>query len=233
MKIQATSRTAPRRATLAFLAPALALMLALIASPGGAPAAAASDHQGAEQQARKAFTAGDYEKALAIYVDLYDETHHPTYLRNIARCHQNLGHAEKAIAGFREYLRKVKNLPPEQQAEIQKYIAEMEELKRKETAAPGGAAEGSHDQKRVEAGRARPIADGREPQPAGVDLSLHAVPAEKDNQANASSPFYTRVWFWAVVGALAAGVATTIVVVSADRGPAYGNLGHVDVPASK
>ena len=54
---------------------------------------------------------------------------HPTYLRNIARCHQNLGNADKAISSFREYLRKAQDLTPDQRAEIEGYIAEMEQLK--------------------------------------------------------------------------------------------------------
>ena len=90
---------------------------------GGRPAAAA----GAEDQILKAprararararargklFAAGDYRQALEIYVKLYAETLHPTYLRNIGRCQQNLGEAEKAISSFREYLRKAKDLTP-------------------------------------------------------------------------------------------------------------------------
>jgi len=253
MKIKETSRRVQRLAVRALLVPALTL--ALVASPWGSLDAEASDHKAAELQARKAFTSGEYEKALEIYVDLYDETHHPTYLRNIARCHQTLGHAEKAIAGFREYLRKAKNLTPEQQTEIEKYIAEMEELKRKEAAsssppapsparadaaggaaespAPATAADGVHGLKRAEVVPRRPTAGERQPQPAGVDLSLHAAPPEKDNEVSASSPFYTRVWFWAGVGVLAAGIVTTIVIVSANRGPAYGNLGYVVVPPAQ
>ena len=255
MKIKETSSTVRRLTAPAFLVPALAFTLALVASPWGPLDAAASDHKAAELQARKAFTSGEYEKALEIYVDLYDETHHPTYLRNIARCHQTLGHADKAIAGFREYLRKAKNLTPEQQTEIEKYIAEMEELKRKVAAsssppaaspvradAAGGAAEspaaetaadGAQRQNGAEAGPTRPTAGERQPQPAGVDLSLHAAPPQKDNEVSASSPFYTRVWFWAGVAALAAGIATTLLIVSGDRGPAYGNLGHVVVPPAQ
>ena len=65
---------------------------------------------------------------------------HPTYLRNIARCHQNLGDADKAISSFREYLRKARDLPPDQRAEIEGYIAEMEQMKRAKAAAPPPAA---------------------------------------------------------------------------------------------
>lgn len=248
MNRRPTCRTAPRSLALVVLG-----LAALLAAPGGAWAA---DRKAAELQARKAFTSGEYQKALDIYVDLYDETHHPTYLRNVARCHQNLGHADKAIAGFREYLRKAKNLTPEQQAEVEKYIAEMEELKKKEAAgasaapatapptssahASGGQAQappaasgsGSPDQKKdAVVLSARPAGDVQ-PKAAAVDLSARAAPDAKP-EPDASSPFYTRAWFWAGVGAVAAGIVATVLLVSADRGPVYGNLGHVNVPPSQ
>ena len=55
-----------------------------------APGVAAAD-DGDELKARTHFAAGEYKQALDIYARLYAETMHPTYLRNIARCHQNLG----------------------------------------------------------------------------------------------------------------------------------------------
>ena len=104
---------------------AVVLLLAL-ASPA---AALAAGDEGAELKARTHFAAGEYKEALEIYARLYAETMHPTYLRNIARCHQNLGNPDKAISSFREYLRKARDLPPDERAEIEGYIAEMEQLK--------------------------------------------------------------------------------------------------------
>jgi tetratricopeptide (TPR) repeat protein len=229
-----TGRTAPRADALALLV----LALALAASLRGAPAAHAADPKAAELQARRAFTAGEYAKALDIYVDLYGETRHPTYLRNIARCHQNLGHADKAIAGFREYLRKAKNVTPEQQAEVEKYIAEMEELKKKESAASSSSSASSPASAApppLGAEAAGSAGGGKTPvpKPAAVDLSVRAVPGDNDKEASQPSPFYTRVWFWAGVAALAAGIVATVLLVGADRGPAYGNLGHIDVPPAQ
>ena len=77
-------------------------------SPCSAPGHAAAD-DGDELKARTHFAAGEYKQALDIYARLYAETMHPTYLRNIARCHQNLGNADKAISSFREYLRKARD----------------------------------------------------------------------------------------------------------------------------
>jgi tetratricopeptide (TPR) repeat protein len=91
-----------------------------------------------EKQAREAFALGNYTEALEIYGRLYAETAHPTYLRNIGRCYQNLGEPDKAISSFREYLRQGKNVTAEQRAQIEGYIREMEELKRQREAPRAG-----------------------------------------------------------------------------------------------
>ncbi|HEY5447466.1 MAG TPA: hypothetical protein VIQ54_01905, partial [Polyangia bacterium] len=65
----------------------MVVLCALAFSPG----AIAAGDDGAEMKARTHFAAGEYKEALEIYARLYAETMHPTYLRNIARCHQNLG----------------------------------------------------------------------------------------------------------------------------------------------
>jgi hypothetical protein len=84
-----------------------------------------------EVTARHLFAVGKYAEALDIFAALYAETTHPTYLRNIGRCYQNLGEPDKAISSFNEYLRQVKNLPADQRTLIEGYVREMEELKRK------------------------------------------------------------------------------------------------------
>src|SRR5678810_760815 len=71
-----------------------------------------------EVQARELFGFGKYAEALAIFGRLYAETAHPTYLRNIGRCYQNLGEPDKAINAFREYLRQVKNLSADQRTAV-------------------------------------------------------------------------------------------------------------------
>jgi hypothetical protein len=87
-----------------------------------------------EVKARELFGFRRYAEALAIYGTLYAETAHPTYLRNIGRCYQNLGDADNAIGSFREYLRQVKSLSLEQRAVVEGYIREMQELKQKQQA---------------------------------------------------------------------------------------------------
>jgi hypothetical protein len=66
---------------------ALASSAVLVAGPRPVAAAAPSTRQ-QEMQARRAFAAGEWKEALGLFADLYAQTLHPVYLRNIGRCHQ-------------------------------------------------------------------------------------------------------------------------------------------------
>lgn len=84
-----------------------------------------------ELQARQAYAAGRYEDAIELYSQLYAEKLHPVYLRNVGRCYQSLGKPDRAIASFREYLRKAKNLSADEKTEVQEFIAESEAEQRR------------------------------------------------------------------------------------------------------
>ena len=142
-----------------------------------------------EMQAREAFAAGSYKEALDIYTKLYAEKLHPTYLRNIGRCYQNLQETDRAISSFREYLRKAKDMPADERAEVEGYIKEMEDLQKQNAEAatplPLPAA-------------APPVAPLAQPQPA--------VYVQQPAPAPEPTPFYKRGWFWGVVaGVVVAG----------------------------
>ena len=174
-----------------------------------------------EMKAREAFAAGMYQDALDLFVKLYAEKLHPNYLRNIGRCYQNLGEPDRAISSFHEYLRKARKPSAAERAEIERYIGEMEELK-KTQAGQAQAAKDNPDARARSAGANGPPQPGappaapqvaaapaavvvvqREVAPApAVDLSARPAPAKEE-----PSPIYTRWWFWAIVGGVvAAGV---------------------------
>jgi tetratricopeptide (TPR) repeat protein len=187
-------------------------------------AAAAPDPR--EMMAREAFAAGRYQDALDVFVKLYAEKLHPNYLRNIARCYQNLGEADRAISSFREYLRKAHKVKPAERAEVEGYIVEMEELKKTQASKEGaGAGAAASATGKTPAATAPPAAGAapaaaatpapqavvvveREVAPrsaASPALDLSARPAPE--KAEEPSPVYTRWWFWAIVGGVvAAGV---------------------------
>jgi len=191
----------------------MVVLCALAFSPG----AIAAGDDGAEMKARTHFAAGEYKEALEIYARLYAETMHPTYLRNIARCHQNLGNPDKAISSFREYLRKAHDLTPDQRKEIEGYIAEMEHLKQsKEKSAEPAAAP-------------PPAAPAAEP-PAETTPPLVGPPTvtATGTTGDDGGAFYTRAWFWGVVAGLAAAGVVTFLWLR-DSGPESGNLGALDL----
>ena len=162
---------------------------------GAARAVAAGDPR--ELKAREDFAAGRYQQALDVFAKLYAETLHPTYLRNIGRCYQNMGDADHAIVTFRDYLRKHEAITPEQRAEVEGFIAEMEALKKQRSGAPASPPRSE----------ITPLPAAPEPKGGGAPEALVTQPA---HPTEASSPVYTRWWFWTIVGAAAVGAGLGI-----------------------
>ena len=224
----------------ATIAATLGLLLAL-----QAPARAA-DEAGDDMRARTHFAAGEYKQALDIYARLYAETLHPTYLRNIARCYQNLGEADKAISSFREYLRKAKDLTPQQRAEIDGYIAEMEQLKRSHAASPPAASAPPTSPSPSPSGSASPTAPMPAPVPAAprpqppaegslplLGPSTIVAQPKREGDGDGETPIYKRGWFWgAVAGVAAAGIVTAL-LLSGDPDRPRGSLGALDLTDKK
>jgi hypothetical protein len=156
-----------------------------------AAGAAAGAEPSKEIQARKAFVEGQFEKAADLFADLYAETLHPVYLRNLARCYQKLGQPDKAIGLFRDYLGKGRSISADERREVEAYIAEMEQLRERSRGAPATGGE-----------RALPRAP-REPAP---DQRLVARPM------NEGLPLYRRWWFWTALGVAAAGGVAAVVL---------------------
>jgi hypothetical protein len=161
-----------------------------------------------EIDARQAFAAGRYQEALDLYAALFADKVHPTYLRNIGRCYQNLKEPDKAINAFKDYLRQAKTVPASEKAEVEGYIAEMEAMKKEQ----------EDEKERERAAAVKPVPPPalpptppvEEPRKDVRNQQLVTRPAEKSE----STPVYKKGWFWgvvtvvvvgAVVGGLAAG----------------------------
>jgi tetratricopeptide (TPR) repeat protein len=161
--------------------------LPAIAAPAAVSGPAAMPDR-PDLQAANLFQSGRYADALAIYQRLYAETHHPTYLRNIGRCHQMLRQPQPAIENFRAYLRDARNLEPAEHTEIEGYIAEMQ---------------------RLEVGAAPPGAPGWSPASAGPTATVSAPGAAV--ASSGSGGITHEWWFWTGLGVLvAAGVITAV-----------------------
>ena len=114
-----------------------ALLLALL-SPTAARAADPGTRARAEAQARTkfaegntAYDKGEFQVALDAYVEAYRLMPLPGFLFNIAQCHRQLGHAERAGFYYRRYLALSKQTPPNAPL-VRELIAEMDEAVKKQ-----------------------------------------------------------------------------------------------------
>jgi hypothetical protein len=225
-----------------FARPVLILLVA--ASLGTALIATAHAEDTREIEARKAYAAGRYKQAVDLYSDLYASTLHPTYLRNIGRCYQNLEEPQLAIKSYQEYLRKKESVTAAERREVDGFIAEMEALKQRQAAAARAAATPV-----LPAPPATPPPSAREaaaPAPAAavagsgsgsasVAIASPPVPQSSsssvDLAARAPEPeapstaFYTRWWFWTLVGVAVAGGGAAVFLTTRGSGGPSTDLG--------
>ena len=153
-----------------------------------------------EVEARQAFAAGKYQEALDLYAQLYADKVHPTYLRNIGRCYQNLQQPDKAIHAFRDYLRQAKDLSPAEKSEVDGYIAEMEAMKKQQEAAQAGATIGT-----VQPQTAPPPAMVPAVDPNASTTNTLQLSQQMPEPPAQPTPFYKKGWFWGVVGVAVVG----------------------------
>lgn len=200
----------------------LVVLVALLAQ--AAPSQAAPKVQPSrELQAREAFALGRYQEALELFGKLYAEKLHPTYLRNIGRCHQKLKDPDRALDSFREYLQKAGKITAAERNEIDGYMAEMEALKRQQAA----------DDARAEAAKPAPaVTPVPVPQPVVAptqsQLITTTVPAVPP-----PTPFYERGWFWGVAaGVVVVGVVGGLFAAGVFSSSSDSCAGRVCLPAA-
>ena len=176
----------------------LGAVLVLLLTVGGDARA----DRASEMKAREAFAAGRYEQALDLFAKLYAETLHPVYLRNIGRCHQKMREPQKAIDAFKDYLAKSKKIAPDERAEVEGYIKEMEALRDEQAKAalppPVPVV---------------PLAPPPAPPPAPLPTATASATLVSQPAPPPSSPFYTKWWFWTAVGVVAAGTVAALLLV--------------------
>jgi hypothetical protein len=183
----------------------LVALLALLVAGFTASGARAADLDPREVEARKRFASGQYQQALDLFAQLFAENGDAVFLRNVGRCYQKLEQPQPAIDRFREYLRRAKDMTPDERTEIEGYIKEMEDLK-----------------SRQQAGAAPSL-----PSPPSLPL-LPVAPPPPDNAIVArpgepppveARPVYKRPWFWAAVGAVVVSAVVIGVVATRSQRP--------------
>jgi hypothetical protein len=150
-----------------------------------------------EVEGRAMFVRGEYEGSLQIFSKLFAEKADPVYLRNIGRCYQMLRNPARAIAAFREYLRRDATITVEERAEVEGFIHEMEALAAEQSRAPPAAA----------------TAPSASP-PAGA-VFAGPPPAPHGEE----KPLSRRWWFWTAIGAAVVGGTVTAIALSAGGSP--------------
>jgi hypothetical protein len=182
----------------------LTVGLALPAAAQTDPAPTSAATRQKEMAARKAFASSDWDRALDLFSDLYAQTLHPVYLRNIGRCHQKMRQPQKAIDAFQDYLAKNKHLGPGERQEIDGYIAEMERLRDEQARAPRPEATPAPGPPPVN----EPLPPVPNAAPPPDTRAVVAAPLPPDE------PLYKKWWLWTAVGAVVAGAVVAAVAVS-------------------
>src|SRR5262245_46145011 len=177
--------------------------------PPGSPPGAPSESQLADAKqhyaaATKFYDLAEYEAALREFKEAYRAIEDAAFLFNIAQCHRKLGHTQDAITFYKNYLRRAPHAT--NKAEVERRIAELE---RAPTASPPAPDEPSTP--------VAPLVLDLPPPPQAkerpADATLVAAPSPPPAPAE-ETPFYKRGWFWIVTGAVVAGAAATVIVLS-------------------
>ena len=198
---------------------AIVLVFALLAT---APAHAQPNIEHAKQlyeTATSDYKLGKFDQALAGYEAAYKLYAAPAFLFNIAQCHFQLGHWDRAVFFFEGYLRDVPDATNRQLVEEL-----IKDARARETAAREAEA------RRLELERQRLEFERNEKQrqrEAQERAQLAVV--QPRVEAPPERPVYKKWWFWTVVGGAVAGAATTLLVTSGDRTVLpSGSLGTLD-----
>jgi hypothetical protein len=91
-------------------------------------------------EVKRACVAGEVDKGVALLAELYAKTNDPTAIYNQGRCYQQNARPEQAVSKFEEYLRKAKDITPEERVDVERFIAELnEDIERAKPPAPAPA----------------------------------------------------------------------------------------------
>jgi len=104
--------------------------------------AAGLDKKGsaAAKKATQLYKQGNYDEAATIFLQLsVDNPDMAVFVRNLGACYYYLRRPEPALSNLREYLHKKKDITPDDSAEVERWIAEMDQLRQRETTATPAA----------------------------------------------------------------------------------------------
>jgi len=175
-------------------------------------------------QGQKYYDLGEYNRAIELFKSSYEVEARPQLLFNIAQAYRFAGNPERAHFFYNAFLRNLPKAP--NRAEVEKFIAMMAEAMKKQplpSPSPSASPEPSASPSPSPLASPLPspsaspvaipppdrVAAGTDPSPTPT---APAAPAER------SRPIYKKWWFWAGIGALAAGTVAVVVVTSSGGG---------------
>jgi hypothetical protein len=149
---------------------AAGVVAASLIKPALAWAAPPVDEASQVAAAERACLDGDTQRGIELLTALYLISRHPTYLHNQARCYEQNGQYRAAAGRYREFLRKVRELPPERlatettltEARLAEIEAHTRELERRSEEARAGSPAASAP------GAEPPATEGARPAPTLV-----------------------------------------------------------------
>ena len=107
-----------------FRATAVALVCAVLLAPGAAAAQANDEAAKHFDRGQALYKKGDFKEAIKAYQAANAIAPHPAALFNIARCHVNLGHPEKALKYYKMALHNTAD--PTSRADIEQRIKRLQ-----------------------------------------------------------------------------------------------------------
>jgi tetratricopeptide (TPR) repeat protein len=207
-----------------------AVVIFLVAAVGGTAWAQDKAERAARahfQRAEKAFSLGKFEEALAGYEAAYEAKALPGLLFNIAQCHRNLGHHERAIFFYKRYLALDPDGPNRKM--VEELIEEQQRQLDEKNAAQGAPSAGADPALPTATSPPAPAAPpeaaimATKPQP---DFD-QALPGERD-LGSKSQPVFKQWWFWGAASVVVGGVAAAMLIKREGPGPS-GKLGVIQL----
>lgn len=165
------------------------------------PAHADSAARSAFEAGRQAYDRGAFEEALAHFEQAHALSPRAELLYNIGRAADSDGQSARAIAAYSSYLDAFPN------AENRDFVrARLEKMR---------ALEGLRSSSPRQASPLPTVAAAMSAEtgvPAATKLNFGSIPVREDEPTR---PFWKRVWFWSVVGAVVVGGVTAGVIGAA------------------
>jgi tetratricopeptide (TPR) repeat protein len=173
------------------------------------------------------YQAGRYADALVAYQAGYDVQPLPGFLVNIAQCQRRIGDLERARATYGKFVLVAPDSPlvPEVRGlieELDRLIAETERARRLPSASgadatmsPSGVERASAPGRAIRPPRAVDPGASSGPIAAGADLSATATTRAGAPEGATPTASHHRWWLWGSAAAVAVGLTTLAVVISA------------------